>query len=103
MYGEMKRGLYNEAKSLIYVMKMFERNKKTNLGKPASKIGIVTCNPNLHLQVQVPQAHSRIAEADLTQNSVQRHRHAQSKSRRWVKGGITLQKIFYYMRLSSPS
>lgn len=91
-------------------MKIFEREKKkkTNLGKPASKIGIVTCNPNLHLQVQVPQAHSRIAETDLTQNSsVQRHRHAQSvpesKSWRWVKGGILLQKIFYYMRLSSPS
>lgn len=28
-------------------MKIFERNKKTNLGKPTSKTEIVTCNPNL--------------------------------------------------------
>lgn len=89
-------------------MKIFEEKKKKTLGKPSSKTGIVTCNPNLHLQVQVPQAHIRIAKADLFQNSsAQRNRHArsmsESKSWRWVKEGILLQKILYYMRLSSLS
>lgn len=50
LYGEMKRGLYNEAKSLIYILKIFEGKNQNQLGKPASKIGSVTCNPNLHLQ-----------------------------------------------------
>lgn len=108
LYGEMKRGLYNEAKSLIYIMKIFwEKKIKTRK----------TCfqNRDCYLQNKWRSLWSpsttgtqQDSETDLFQNSsVQRHRHAQSmagsKSWRWVKGGILFQKILYYMRLSSPS